>query len=389
MGIDLVSVCVFCATVMFGTALQPMSGFSAEIGGSYSVIQRKYDTPPDAPDFSDVTGKFVLIGVRQVWPAAEGLGAGTPAQEWRARLALAPSHEDQIQLPAGAPGLTSATGTGRLEQFAFIYRHPFSATDSAETGWVQHKLNSTDAVDLGGSRFALSEQQVLNTQRQDFALGWRHRFCGLEAAIAGRYTTVNVGQMTQRFSASYQGHLWGADAEVRWRKGPITVHGEGAWLSGNLRALEESIAGGFVSQTSHPTMSLKWASATVVYSWPKTDLLASYVYNANHIPFTTFAVLGIETTSLEAGFHADSKANVSVFGFTARTQVAAGVRLWIGTQLTTGSEDVLLTDTAGIQPSKALHVHWNETGNPSTGRFKGPGYLIAAGAEFSVGGAPK
>lgn len=389
MGIDLVSVCVFCATVLLGTALPPPPGISAEIGGSYATLQRKYDTPPDAPDFSNVTGKFVLIGVRQAWPAAEDLGAGTPAREWRARLALAPGHSDQSQFPAGEPGLTNANGTGRFEDFAALYRQPLGVADSIEIGWVQHKNDSTDGINLGGSRFTLSEQRVLGSQREDFGLGWRHRFRGLEVALAGRYTAIDATNTSALYSGGYEGHLWGGNAEIRWRCGPVTVLAEGVWLTGNPTISEESVAGAFVSQVSHPAMSLKSAGATVVYSWPKTDLLASYVYNANHIPFTTFAVLGIEQTALEAGFHADSRANLSVFGFTARTAIGAGVRVYVATQLTTGSENVLLTDTAGIQPSKTLHVRWDETANPTTGSGHGPGYTITAGAEFSIGGVPK
>jgi hypothetical protein len=388
-GIDLVSVCVFCATVMFGMALPPIPGFSAEIGGSYAVLQRKYDTPPDVPDYSDVTGKFVLIGVRQVWPAAEGLGAGTPAREWRIRLALAPAHDDQIQLPAGAPGLTTAAGTGRLENFAVLYRQPLDPADSIEAGWVQHKHASTDAVNLGGSRFTLSEQRDLSSQRQDFGLGWRHRFRGLEVAIAGRYTALQAGNRTQLYSGAYKGQIWGGDADVRWRKGPVTIQGEGVWMTGSIDVSDESVAGAFVPQASHPTTALKWADATIVYSWSKVDVLASYVYNANHLPFTTFAVLGAEVNALEAGFHADSRANISVFGLTARAQVATGVRIWVGTQLTTGSENLSLTDTAGILPSRTLRVSWQETKSPTTNSLHGPGFVIAAGAEFSIGGAPK
>jgi hypothetical protein len=389
MGIDLVSVCVFCASVLLGSALPPPPGLSAEIGGSYSTLQRKYDTPPDAPDFSNVTGKFVLIGARQSWPSANDLGAGTPAREWRVRLALAPGHNDQSQLPEGEPGLTNANGTGRLENFAVLYRHPLDLADSIEIGWVQHKNDSTDGINLGGSRFTLSEQRILGSYREDFGLGWRHRFCGLEMSIAGRYSAIDASNTTALYSGAYKGHLWGGNAEVGWRRGPVTVQAEGVWLTGNPRISEESVAGGFVSQVSHPAMSLKSAGATVVYSWPKTDLLASYVYNANHIPFTSFAVLGIEQTALEAGFHADSRANLSVFGVTARTAIGAGVRVYIAAQLTTGSENVQLTDSAGILPSRTLHVHWGETATPAAAGGQGLGYVVTAGAEFSIGGGPK
>ena len=51
--------------------------------------------------------------------------------------------------------------------------------------------------------------------------------------------------------------------------------------------------------------------------------------------------------------------------------------------------EFLLTDTTGILPSKTLHVHWGEISTPTTGGGQGPGYVITAGAEFSIGGSPK
>lgn len=387
MGTDLISVCVFCASVLLRMELMPPPGFSAEIAGSYSTIQRKYDTPPDAPDFSNVTAKYVLIGARGVWPAEADLGAGTPAREWRLRFALGPSHNDQRELPSGALGLTTAYGTGRYENFDVLYRQPIGAADSIEEGWARHKNDSTDGVNLGGSNYTLSEQRLLGSERNDFGLGWRHRFRGLELALSGRYATIDASNATARFSGAYSGHLYGSDAEVRWRKGRFTVQAQGDWMTGNPAVSEESLPA-FVPRNFAAPASFQSVSAMVVYSWPKTDLAASYTYNRNRLPFTTFAVLGAEVDALEGGFHADSRTSLSSFGFTARTRIGTGIRVYIATQLTTGSETVLLTDSAGVAPPRTLNVHWQETGSPASNGGRGPGYVISAGAEFSIGSGP-
>ena len=115
-------------------------------------------------------------------------------------FALAPSHNDQRELPEGGPGLTTAYGTGRFENFAVLYRQPIGPADSIEVGWVRHKNDSTDGVNLGGSNYTLSEQRLLGSERDDFGLGWRHRFQGLELALSGRYTTIDASNATARIS---------------------------------------------------------------------------------------------------------------------------------------------------------------------------------------------
>ena len=174
---------------------------------------------------------------------------------------------------------------------------------------------------------------------------------------------------------------------MRWRKGRWSAQAQGDWLTGNPSVSEESQPS-FIPRNSAPPASFQSVGALVVYSWPKTDLAASYTYNRNHLPFTTFAVLGAEVNALESGFHADSKASLSSFGFTARTLIGTGIRVYVATQLTKGSESVLLTDSAGVAPSRTLSVQWQETGSPSTNGGRGPGYVISAGAEFSIGGGP-
>src|ERR1700757_1915172 len=99
MGGDLVSACVFCAGLLLGIDLPPPPGYAVEVGFSYATSARRYITGPGSDDTSDVTPKFVLVGLGWSRPAAAGLGAGTPEAEWRLRVALAPSHDEQEQTP--------------------------------------------------------------------------------------------------------------------------------------------------------------------------------------------------------------------------------------------------------------------------------------------------
>lgn len=386
MGTDLVSVCVFCASVLLRTELVPPPGLSAEIAGSYATIQRKYDTPPDFPDFSNVTPKFVLIGLRGVWQAQGDLGAGTPAREWRARFALGPAHDDQDERPLGAPGRTTAFGTGRYENLAALYRQPVGAADSIEAGWVRKKHASTDAVDLGGTNYVLGEQRILGSERADWGLGWRHRFRGLELALSGRYTNIDAGNATARFSGAYGSHLLGGGADLRLRKGRFTVQVHGDLMTGNLGVREESFPA-FIPRTFAAPASLQSVTTLVAYAWSKTDISLSYTYDRNRLPFTTFAVLGVETNALDSGFHADSRSSLSTSDLRVRTEIGAGIRIYVAMRATLGNETVMLTDSAGVAPSRTLKVRWAEIGNLATLGGGAPGFVISMGAEFSIGGA--
>ncbi|HWZ84808.1 MAG TPA: hypothetical protein VN032_01320, partial [Thermoanaerobaculia bacterium] len=83
MGTDLVSACIFCAGWLLGMDLAPSNGLTGQMGFSYATMARRYDVTPERVDSSDVTPKFVLVGMGNAWPAAAGLGAGTPESEWR------------------------------------------------------------------------------------------------------------------------------------------------------------------------------------------------------------------------------------------------------------------------------------------------------------------
>ena len=382
MGTDLISVCVFCANVLLRTELVPPAGLSAEIGASYSTIQRRYDISPGVVDLSNVTPKFVLVGLRKVWAAPSDLGAGTPAREWRARIALGPSHDDQQQIPEGP--VTVAFGTGRFENAAVLYRHPLGAADSIEAGWLRRRLASTDSVNLGLGNYGLSTQRILGSKREDLGLGWRHRFVGLEVAVSGLYQNINAGNATSLFSGAYGGYLLGGGVELRWRLGRFTAGAQSDWTTGRLDVSEQSFPD-FTKRIFKARSSFQTATAFFSYAWPKTDVSLCYIHDRNKLPFTTFAILGVETDAQGAGFHGDSDTNLSTGDFRVRTQVGAGIRVYLAMRATLGHETVVLTDWRGVAPSRTVKVRWAETGELPSLKGNGPGYVIALGAEFSIG----
>src|SRR5262249_32860862 len=142
-GVDLVTACVFCAGLLLGSDLPPRDGLAADIGVSYATLSRRFDGTQGAFDVSDVTPKFVLVGVGDATPAAPGLGTGTPASEWRARFAIGPSHDEQRFLFTDqTPVLT--TGTGRYIDFDAVGRLAVGPADSVEIGVERREHAITD-----------------------------------------------------------------------------------------------------------------------------------------------------------------------------------------------------------------------------------------------------
>src|SRR5258706_7852776 len=197
MGSDLVSACVFCAGLLLGMELPPPPGYHVEAGFSYATSGRRYAIGPGRDDVSDVTPKFALIGIGSARFPAAGLGAGTPEAEWRVRVALGPSHDEQEQTPFAVTN-TSATGTGRYENFAVLARYPLSGRDSLELAWDRRTHKATDELGIGQERFILSEVRLLSAERVDVGLGWRHRWPGVEAGPSPPHVPPPRSHATRR-----------------------------------------------------------------------------------------------------------------------------------------------------------------------------------------------
>jgi hypothetical protein len=389
MGPDLVSACIFCAGMLLGTDLSPRLGLGAEIGFSYATLARRYDVPSsDRVDASDVTPKFILIGIGNARGARDGLGAGTPEFEWRARVAFAPSHDEQ-QIKA-APGVEpiNTDGTGRYENFALVLRLPVGIRDSVEIAANRRNHSATDLINIGGENLEFTEERTLGAERIDLAAGWRHRWPGLEGEAAVRWTRPGGSNNTARVFHRASGALLGGELEVRWRSGGWTALAHGERMSGSLDVHRESFPA-FQDRDSSLDASLEAYRLGIGYSWPRAELMLSATYDRQHLPFVALAVLGTETVAFDAGLDPDSIVKQVFWDLAVRYAVTPAIRARVGIRLAWGDETVRLTDSAGVLPDRTLDVARRGTfGGGISGPLGFPEPTLFIGADFSIG-APR
>jgi len=383
MGNDLFSACVFCAGLLFGTNLPPPSGLHVEAGFSYATAARRYETPDGRNDESDVTPKFVFVGFGGARPAADGSGAGTPAAEWKVRVALGPSHDEQEQTPFALAN-TNATGTGRFENYAIVLRHPFSARDSLETAASRRYQSSTDRVDIGQERYVLSETRVLAAERVDVGIGWRHRWPGLEGALSVRYVRPNGSNAAAGAFHITEGHLWGGAAEARWRGGPWTVSASGEYASGSLSVHEESQPD-FKGRDFGASARLEAYRLGTGFVIGKRDFFLQATYDRSRLPFVSVAVLGTEVSAFESGYHPDSMVRALLLDLTARHEFAPGFRFKLLLRTSFGDETLTLTDASGVLPTRQLDIKRSGVFGSGLSRTLGsPEATLGFGVEVSL-----
>lgn len=354
MGNDLVSACIFCAGLLLGTNLPPPPGYYSEVGFSYATAARRYETETGIEDVSDVTPKFVLVGFGGARQPADGMGAGTPEAEWRVRVALGPSHDEQEQLPYAITN-THATGTGRFENYALVLRYPFSSRDSVETGFSRRYHTSTDLINIGQERFVFSEQRILSAERVDVAMGWRHRWRGFEAALSVCYVQPNGSNSTAGAFHINEGHIWGGVLEGRARLGSWTLFAAAERESGSLSVHEKSKPN-FLPHDSDETARLESYRVGVGWATGKRDFFLQAAYDRSTLPFVSLAVLGTEVGAFESGYHPESRTRVLLVDLTARHEFVPGFRFKLLLRTSFGNETVTLTDPAGVLPTQQLDI---------------------------------
>jgi hypothetical protein len=387
MGTDLVSACVFCAGLFLGGELTPRDGFGVDVGFSYSTLARRYDVAgaiPERVDGSDVTPKFVLIGLGQARQPKDGLGAGTAAFQWRLRVAFAPSHDEQERKPADNLEGIETTGNGRYENYEVMGRFPVTAADSVELIAGRRVHNATDIVNIGGSQHTFTESRGLTAGRIDIAGGWRHRWSGLEAAAAVRWVKPESYLATAGTFRKSDGSLWGGTAELRARRGPWTASLMGEHMAGSLTVHEESEPA-FDEFDFPADASFTAAKLTLGYSWPRTDLFFSATYDRQRLPFVSLAVLGTEGQLFNGGYHPDSTATEWFWELLFRYALTPGIRVKLGLRLGYGSETVDLTDLVHGGPPLSLDVQRRGVfGGGLSGSLGGPELALFIGADFGV-----
>jgi hypothetical protein len=388
MGIDLVSACIFCAGFLLGGDLSPRPGLGAEMGLSYATLARELPSraEDDRADVSDVTPKFVLIGMGNARLAAGGLGAGTPAFEWRVRVALGPSHDEQLRKPGPISEPLEADGTGRYENFALLGRFPIGG-GSLELALDRRHEKATEILNIGGSEQQVSEQRNLTAERADGAIGWRHRFCDFEAAASVRYAKVTGYNATAGAFHNASGGIWGGSVEGRYRRAGWTATLSAERLSGSIDVHEES-GPDFHSRDTSDNALLEAVRMGISHSWPRSDLMLTATYDRQHLPFVSLAVLGAETVAFDSGFHPDSNTKQFFGDLTFRYAFTPVIRARVGLRLGTGDETVRLTDAIGDRPPLTLDVDRGGRFGGGVSRTLGfPELVLFVGADFAIGRA--
>ena len=379
---DLVSACVFCAGLLLGTELSPWPGYSAEAGFSYATTARRY-TEPGLEDISDTTPKFPLLGAGFARLPQASLGAGTPTLEWRLRVALAPSHDEQEQRP-NVLGNTTTTGTGRFENFAVTLRYPLGARDSIEGAWERRTHKSTDLINAGNQRYVITEARVLSAERIDVGVGWRHRWEGVEAAVSARYLRPSASNATAGAFHITETSIYGAGIELKARRGRWTGSLSADRESGSID-VEEQNAPDFRHRNLHVPTLFEAVRLSVEYGTEKTQLLVAATYDRSRQPFVAFDVLGIETAAFEQGYHPDARVRRFVADLTVRHQFTPLLRLRVFLRSAYGDETLLLTDPTGSLPSRQLDItHTGVFGAGLSRLFGSPEATIGLAADFRL-----
>jgi len=385
MGSDLVSACIFCGALLFGNDFAPRPGLSAQIGFSYATLARRLEVTPTRDDGSDVTPKFLLVGLGQAWPAVDELGAGTPASEWRVRIAFAPSHDEQERKEEGNLVRVLSKGTGRYENFIGVARFSLSPSNSLEVTGERRSHKATDLINIGGENQEFSEERSLTAERVDLALGVRHRWRGFEAAGGVLWSKNSGFNATANSFHHASGKLWGWQAEGRWACGAWTALARAQRVSGHFDLHRESFPD-FADRDTQEPGSLEQYRVGVGYAWPKIDLLVSAAYDRQHLPYVALAVLGTETLAFDGGFDPDSLTKEWFYEAAGRYALTPAIRILVSIRLGWGSETVALTDSAGVLPPRTLDVKRRGIfgGGLSSG-LGSPEPTLFLGADFAIG----
>ena len=375
---DLFGACVFCAAWLLGGDSPAPPAFSAEIVGAYASLQRQNRSAGATDDDrSDVTAKFTAIGLRWARPAPPDLGAGTPESEFHVVVTFPNSH-DEADEGAGAPGRVIATGGGRYENYSALYRQRITATDSIEVGFEQRRHKITDLVNLGGSKFQVSEERDLTAERIDYFLDARHRWRGLELAAAWNHATFQGKTNTAESLVAARGHLDGGVIEARGRRNGWTGSMSAEALSGSLPVTTE-FQPDFTSRTRSETAWTEAAAVAVARSFGRWDGAVSLFLDRSRLPFVALAVLGDETTAFDSGSRPDSRTREWGYELSLRREVAPGVWPRIFYRVVHGNETVALIDASGTGSSLSVR---------RGAGFPGNQFVAGIGAQFSIGRAP-
>jgi hypothetical protein len=261
-----------------------------------------------------------------------------------------------------------------------------SPADTIEVAGEGRNNRSTDVINFGGTNQELSEARDLSSQRIDASAGWRHRWRGLEAMAAFRWTKLTGYNATARSFYDASGSIFGGEAELRYRPAPpwtLVLHAE--YESGNLDVHRESYPH-FVDRDTEERATLQAYRLTAGYCWSQSELMLSSTYDRQELPFVSLAVLGREVETFDQGFDPFSDNEEFFFDLVYRYTFSPAIRARLGARLAWGDETVTLTDSAGILPTQTLDVlRRGIFGGSLSDPLGSPEFTFFIGADFSIG----
>ena len=370
---------------MLGSDLPPREGLSVDIGAAYATLARRLDRIEDLFDVSDVTPKSALVGVGQAHATAPGLGAGTPASEWRVQLALGTSHDEQDRQVVGETPIRGS-GTGRYLNFGALGRYRVGLADSLEVGLERREHQITDFSEAAfvPPPPVFLYQRDLTARRLDAAAGWRHRWKGLEAAASVRF--IQPFGRSENDETLYQsyGSLWGGAVEARWCRGGWTLAFAAERAAGTLDVDERSSPAG-VDRVVQGDALLSSLRPSVTYRWGRTELFGAVGFERQNLPFVSLALIAAESAALQAGHHLDSELEEVFWDIRARRAFSPSLSALLAVRLGYGIETVTISDGSGTVRSQLNLRRRGIFGGGLSGQLGSPELTFFLGANFAVG----
>jgi hypothetical protein len=369
---------------LLGSDLPPRDSLAADIGASYATLSRRIDLTEGRFDTSDVTPKFALVGVGYARRAAAGLGTGTPAFEWRALLAVGPSHdEERRRVTDETPILT--TGTGRYLNFALIGRLPVGERDSIEVAVDRREHSVTDFANLVFEQPpTFLGQRKLEAWRLDLAAGWRHRWKGLEASASVR--SVHPHGRSESDESLYRatGSLWGAAVEGRWRVGHWTLSFVAERVSGSIEVAEKGASAG-IDRVLRSDARLQSFRPGLAFAFGRNELFGAVAFEKQRLPFVSFALTAAEASALDRGLHLDSDVKQVFWDVRLRRAFAPAFSALLALRLGYGLETVTVSDSGGAIVERLDLRRRGIFGGGLSGQLGSPELTFFLGANFALG----
>jgi hypothetical protein len=383
MGTDLVSVCIFCVGMLFPVDFAPPPGYSAEVFAGYGTLQRQVTSGSTlVEDRADTTVKATGVSLHWASAPALALGAGTPPGEVRLRFSFPNSHDESSQSSV-SPTQVTATGNGRYENFAGIFRVPVADADSLELGVEQRRQKITDLLNFNSTPYEFTHERDLIAYHLDFGIGWRHRFRDLEVAGGWTASRLEARNDTPLSGILAGGTLQGGRAEVRDRDGPWTYSLIARAVGSHMSVGEQ--------YTGRPQTFFEreaWLEAITLAVTRKVqwlDVLLSGTVDHSRLPGVALAVTGSEQLAFDQGNHPDSTTRQWWIDLVLRAEVARGVFPRFFFRFVRGNETVGLADSSGLVPPQTLNLSRGGQFPPAGSNPTAPEYTIGVGLEAVFG----